>query len=138
MSMNSAAYDALAKAPLFSDLAPEELKQLAGLFKERRLAKGKVVIREGQSGDAFFVIKSGRVMVTLGGEELGTLSTGDCFGEIALFDQGTRTATVTASDDLVCYGLPFADFRAFVESNGAIGWKLLHRMTRLFRDARSH
>ena len=64
------------------------------------------------------------------------MKAGDCFGEIALIDEGTRTATITATSDLVCYGLTYWDFRPLVEANGVIGWKLLQRMAKLLRAAR--
>jgi CRP/FNR family cyclic AMP-dependent transcriptional regulator len=60
----------------------------------------------------------------------------DFFGEIAIIDEGTRMATVTAASDLVCYGRSYGDFRPLVESNGVIGWKLLQRMARMLRAAR--
>jgi hypothetical protein len=45
-------------------------------------------------------------------------------------------ATITASSELVCYGVTFWDFRPLVESNGVIGWKLLQRMAKMYREAR--
>ena len=54
----------------------------------------------------------------------------------ALIDKGTRMATITASSDLVCYGVTYWDFRPLVEMNGVIGWKLLERMARMLRENR--
>jgi CRP/FNR family transcriptional regulator, cyclic AMP receptor protein len=136
MPSEFAAYDALKKAPLFSDLTEDELHQIAKLFRERQFPQGKVIVREGQSGEVFFVIKSGTAVVSARGEEQAMLSVGDYFGEIALFDDGLRTATITASDELVCYALPHPEFRKLVENDGVIGWKLLHRLTRIIRDLR--
>jgi CRP-like cAMP-binding protein len=64
-------------------------------------------------------------VVTLGGERRGVLRAGDHFGEIALIDEGVRSATITAASDLVCLGLTLWEFRPLVEQNGTIGWKLL-------------
>ena len=60
---------------------------------------------------------------------------GDYFGEIALIDEGQRLATITATSDLVCYGLTFWEFRPLVHANGAIGWKLLQSMAKMLRAA---
>ena len=136
MPVSMAAYDALKTAPLFADLSEEELRQIANLFVERQFPDGKVILREGQGGDAFFIIKSGSAMVTIDDEEHGALTSGDYFGEIALFDEGTRTATISAVGELSCYTLSNSDFRTLVEQNGVIGWKLLQRLTRIIRDTR--
>ena len=56
-------------------------------------------------------------------------------GEIALIDGGPRSATVTATTDLVCYGLTFWEFRPLVEGNGTIGWKILQALAKRLRAA---
>ena len=127
---------ALQRVPLFAELTDDEAGQMARLFKVRRFRAGETVIQEGSGGAAFFVIDSGEAHVFVHNEQRKTLGAGDYFGEIALIDEGTRSASITAATDLVCYGVTFWDFRPLVESNGAIGWKLLQSMTRLFREAR--
>ena len=134
--MAGASVEALERVPLFADLSPGELQQIARLFKKRRFSEGETVIQEGSGGAAFFVIDSGEAKVVVGGEETVTLKPGDYFGEIALIDEGTRSATITASSELVCYGLTFWDFRPLVEENGVIGWKLLQSLAKMYRDAR--
>ena len=134
--MNTIASDALKSASLFGDLSEGEVAQIASLFKVRNFSKGDIVVKEGLGGAAFFVIRSGEALVTIGGEPRATLTSGEFFGEIALFDEGTRTATITAATDLNCYGLTYWDFRPLVEENGVIGWKLLQRMAEMLRDTR--
>jgi CRP/FNR family transcriptional regulator, cyclic AMP receptor protein len=133
--MAGAPIEAVRRVPLFAELDHHELDQVARLFKERRFAEGETVIREASGGAAFFLIDSGTATVTIGGEERVTLRPGDYFGEIALIDEGTRTATVTAVTDLVCYGLTLWEFRPLVEGNGPIGWKLLQSMAKKLRAA---
>ena len=134
--MRGVPVDALQRVPLFADLTKHEVQQIARLFKERRFSKGETVVQEGSGGAAFFVIESGEATVFIGGKERTTLKPGDFFGEIALIYEGTRMATITASSDIVCYGLTFWDFRPLVEANGVIGWKLLQAMAKMYRDAR--
>jgi CRP-like cAMP-binding protein len=128
--------EALHRVPLFADLSKHEVRQIASLFKERRFSEGETVVRQGSGGAAFFVIDSGEATVFVGGEEYTTLKPGDYFGEIALIDEGTRMATITAVSDLLCYGLTYWDFRPLVEKNGVIGWKLLQSMAKMYRAAR--
>lgn len=126
----------LHRVPLFADLSKPEVGQIARLFKERRFVEGETVIKEGSGGAAFFVIQSGEAVVSTRGKKLATLSSGDFFGEIALIDEGTRTATITATTELLCYGLTYWDFRPVVQANGRIGWKLLQRLAKMYRDVR--
>src|SRR5580765_3146112 len=126
--MRGAPIRVLQRVPLFADLSKQEVQQIALLFKERRFAEGETVVKEGSGGAAFFVIESGEAAVFLGGKKHATLKADDYFGEIALIDEGPRMATITATSELVCYGVTFWDFRPLVESNGVIGWKLLQRM----------
>jgi CRP/FNR family transcriptional regulator, cyclic AMP receptor protein len=93
------------------------------------------VIKEGSGGAAFYVIESGEATVMIGGERRGMLKAGDYFGEIALIDEGARTATVTAASDLVCRGLTLWEFRPLVQQNGALGWKLMQTLARELRSA---
>jgi CRP-like cAMP-binding protein len=134
--MTGAPIDALQRVPLFADLNRNEVKRIAAVFRQRHFAAGETVIQQGSGGAAFYVIDSGEARVFVGGEERATLKAGDYFGELALIDEGTRTATITASSELVCYGVTFWDFRPLVESNGVIGWKLLQSLVRMYRAAR--
>ena len=135
MPVRGAPVNTLQRVPIFTDLSKREVQQIARLFKVRRFAEGETVIQEGSGGAAFFVIESGEAKVSIHGKEHSTLKPGDYFGEIALIDLGTRMATITASSELVCYGLTYWDFRPLVEANGVIGWKLLQRMAQMLREA---
>ena len=125
----------LKRVPLFSDLEPRELERIADSFKERRYGAGETIASEGKSGAGFFVIAEGTASVTVGGEQRATLGAGDYFGEIALIDEGARTATLTAETDMVCYGMTFWEFRPIVESDARIAWKLLQALARKLRAA---
>ena len=127
--------DALKPVPLFAELDDGEREQIARLFKERRFSRGETVIREGSGGAAFFLIDSGEATVLVGGEERATLGAGDWFGEIALIDEGPRSATVMATTDLVCQGVTIWDFRPLVEGNGVLAWKMLQAMVKRLRTA---
>jgi pyruvate,water dikinase len=127
--------ETLELVPLFADLDRKEIRQIAALLKERRFAAGETVVMEGSGGAAFFLIDSGEATVSIHGAEQATLKRGDYFGEIALIDEGPRAATITASSELVCYGLTFWEFRPLVQENGTIGWKLLQSMAKKLRAA---
>jgi pyruvate,water dikinase len=121
--------------PLFANMSPRDVERIASLFKERRFAPGETVTKEGSGGAAFFVIESGEAVVTVGGRERATLTEGDYFGEIALIDEGARTATITASSELVCHGLTYWEFRPLVQHNATIAWNLLQTLAKRLRTA---
>jgi CRP-like cAMP-binding protein len=125
----------LQKIPLFAGLKPKEVQQLSNSFKERVFEPGETVAAEGEAVNRFFVIESGEAVVDVGGEERGRLGPGDYFGDIAMIDLGSRTATITAEGELRCYSLTFWDFRPLVESDARIAWPLLQAMAKRLREA---
>ena len=133
--MAGAPLDAIRRVPVFAELDDAELEQVARLFKQRTFAPGETVAREGSGGAAFYLIESGTATVTVLGRERPALGPGDYFGEIALIDEGARSATITATDELVCYGLTYWDFRPLLLENAAICWKLLQFMVKRLRAA---
>jgi CRP-like cAMP-binding protein len=93
---------------------------------------------EGATGTGFFIVVEGNATVSVSGEQRATLGPGDSFGEIALIDEGTRSATITAATDLRCYGLTAWEFRPFVEEHPQVAWPLLKQMARRLREAQAH
>jgi CRP/FNR family transcriptional regulator, cyclic AMP receptor protein len=127
----------LQRVPLFADFERGDLQRLARTFKERTFDAGTTVADEGRTGAGFFVIESGEATVSVHGSERGKLGPGDYFGEIALIDEGGRSATVTADSELRCYGLTSWEFRPLVEGNASIAWKLLETMAKRLRAAQN-
>src|SRR5687767_2361598 len=87
--------------PIFSELKDEDIARLAEVSVRRRYPKDTVVFFEKDEADTFFVIDSGRIKVTILGDDgreiiLSILSPGDFFGEIALLDDEPRSATAIA------------------------------------------
>lgn len=108
----------LANTPLFAQLRREELRRLASLSNLETQGETHLVFRRGDPGNEMYVIVSGGVKVSIAlqsGKELvlGNLGPGESFGEIALFDPGKRTASVTttaSSSFLVIYRPTFLPF----------------------------
>jgi CRP/FNR family cyclic AMP-dependent transcriptional regulator len=133
----SAPIETLRNVPLFVELDERELEQLARQMHERRFPEGADVTSEGAGGAGFFVIAEGNADVAVGGEHRASIGPGDFFGEIALIDTGVRSASITATTELLCYGLTPWEFRPFVEENPKVAWALLQTLAGRLRDAQS-
>jgi hypothetical protein len=127
--------EVIERVPLFANMSPRDVEGIAALFKKRRFAPGETVTKEGAGGAAFFVIESGEATVSVGGRPRATLTSGDYFGEIALIDEGARSATITADSELVCFGLTYWEFRPLVQQNATIAWNLLQTLAKRLRTA---
>lgn len=108
----------LRRSPLFEMLTEAELEVLGELSRPRRFEAGEVVFREGDLGDALFVLAQGEVDVTTrgpGGEErvIATLGPPAAFGEMSLVDREVRSATVRARTECHALQLGAENFTAF-------------------------
>jgi CRP-like cAMP-binding protein len=131
----AASEDLIRQVPLFADLDKRELQGLASTMKERSFDPGDTVATEGSTGIGFFIIDEGEATVSVHGEDVNTLKHGDYFGEVALIDDGARTATITAKTPLKCFGITSWEFRPLVEQNASLAWKMLQTMAKRLRDA---
>jgi CRP/FNR family transcriptional regulator len=120
----SAPIELLKQAKLFENVDKKALESIAQSFKERTFNAGDVIAVEGKSGIGFFVIESGTAKATHGSHELGTLGPGSSFGEVALIDEGPRSASITAETELHCWGLSAWEFRPLAETNATVAWNL--------------
>lgn len=121
--------------PLFAGLSGRDLERLARSFKQSTFSAGDTIAKEGEGGVGFFVISEGTVTYTVRGEAKGSGGPGGYFGEIALIDDGARSATVTAATDVTAYGLTSWDFRPVVEENATVAWHLLLALAKRLREA---
>jgi len=97
--------------PIFAPLPPPTLEQLAESLEEVRVTAGEEVVRQGEPGDRFYLVKEGTLEVSVDHKPVQTLGSGEAFGEIALLRDVPRTATVKARSDAVLYAL---DRNAFI------------------------
>ena len=90
--------EALAAVPLFGIIGRQQIEELAGFFVELSYQSGDTVCREGEQGDALFVVLSGELDVLGGdGRVINRLGPGEVLGEMSLLHGGTRAATVTVA-----------------------------------------
>jgi CRP-like cAMP-binding protein len=120
----SAPTDLLRQVRLFQGVEPKALETIARSFKERTFAAGDHITEEGSQGIGFFVVESGIAKAMHGDIEIATLGPGASFGEVALVDEGTRSATVVAESELKCWGLSSWEFRPLAETNPTVAWNL--------------
>ena len=114
----------LKKASPFARVPADVIHRVAQQLVSIPVKAGDVVVREGEEGDRFYVIRSGVFSVTEKDREVAKLSSGDVFGEIALLTGGPRIATVTAIDAGEVLALSKADFDTVVKQQATFGRQL--------------
>ena len=90
--------DVLRRIPLFEGLSYKDTLELLSISRSLKVAPGQAIITEGEAGGEFFTIVRGRVQVTKIGQPIAELRSGGYFGEMVLFDNSARSATVTATE----------------------------------------
>jgi len=129
--------DRLRRVPLFAACTDKQLQFIAGRVDELDLPAGMVLCREGQSGGDFFVLLSGTAEVSVDGKSIKELGEGEFFGEIALLDNGPRTATVTVTQPARALVLGPSQFRDVLHQNAEIAVSMLYSVVQRLR-AGSH
>src|SRR3989442_14854915 len=127
--------ETLSRVPLFAGVRRKELKRLVERMSERTFAEGEVAVEEGRGGAGFWLIQDGDATVSIGGEIIRTPGPGEYFGEIALLDDGPRTATVTARTHMRCLGVAGWEFRPFVLEHPDIALTILQTPAPRLRQA---
>ena len=112
------AFRLLSGVPMFRPLQLTTLETLAGRMTAHRAKAGSDVIRQGEPGDTFYIVVSGRLAALIDGTVVGELGPADSFGEIALLRATERTATVRAIEDSDLVTLAREPFLAAVSSTG--------------------
>lgn len=131
--------DLLARVPLFSELSARELEEVARVAVPRSFPKGVRVFHEGDTSDACYIVREGDLRVTREHSDgraiaLATLARGDIFGELAMLDGGSRSASVETLSDCQLLALPAGDVRRVIAGHGDIAAKLIFALTRRLRE----
>jgi MFS family permease len=100
----------LRSLPLFAPLSAPVKEHLASRLVPVDVAVGTKIVRQGDPGDRFYIVRDGEVAVSKDGRPVASLGQGDFFGEIALLRDVPRTATVTTRTSVRLYALERDDF----------------------------
>jgi CRP-like cAMP-binding protein len=130
----------LEAVPAFRELGREELEAVAAVAMPRRFAAGEVVFREGDDSDTCYIVRDGHARALrehAGGRQitLATFGPGDIFGELAMFDDELRSATVEAIDDVETLAILGNDMRRLMHEHADIAVKLAVALSRRLRAA---
>lgn len=132
--------------PILQDLNEEELRKILSIARRVQYPKGKIILKEGDTGESMFIIEEGMVEISktlvmkLGREDyqdrdkiLTKLSAEDhaIFGEVALFEQNKRTATVTALTDCRLLEISKPEFLRLADESPRMGYKITRNIAQL-------
>jgi signal transduction histidine kinase len=124
----------LKRIQLFSDLHKPALKKIADLLEDMEYQKGHYVFKKGDEGDAVFIITEGSVSVKDEDLVLSTLKEGEVFGEYALIDNKSRSASIYAEETLRILRLDRTSFSRLLTENKEIQNSLLHLFVNRLRE----
>jgi len=110
----------LTNASLFAETPENVLASIAPIMKEESYRAGDVIFQKGDLGTALYVIDAGEVSILDGETQLAAFGRGDFFGELALLDAETRSATAEATTDLRLLRLDQDDFFDLMEERGEV------------------
>lgn len=127
--------DALSQVYLFRELTPVEMDTLISIAQEKKVKKDEMIFKEGDVGDAFYLIVSGSVRIStivpgVGEEALAVLKEGEYFGEMALIDDAPRSASAIANDDVILLLIGKKQFRKLLAQETGMAYKLLWVFTK--------
>jgi CRP-like cAMP-binding protein len=129
----SISIDLLKRVPLFAKLGTEELAQIARICTEETAAPNELIIEQNTTGTEMYIIAEGSMDVFISGlnnsRSLVVLGKGQVIGEMALIDQGYRSASVrTTNEDVVLYRVESEDFYELCEQNNHIGYIVMRNL----------
>ena len=129
----------LHRVPLFSALAVEDLAQVAEVALPRRFGSGEVVFREGDASDTCYIIRQGHARAVREHPDgrsitLAQFGPGDMFGELAMFDDERRSATVETLEQTEALAILGPDMRRLLREHAEIAVKLLGALGRRLRQ----
>ena len=117
--------------PLFAELTPATLANVADSMTQIEFPAGSIIVRQGDRGDLFYVIGDGRVEVVdeTSNRRMAELAAGNYFGEIALLQDRPRTATVRAVEDTLCYSLSKDKFQETINNSASFNEELRNALS---------
>ena len=122
----------LLDAPMFRDLNAAELSTVVHIMQVEQHEKGHHIFREGDAGDAWFLVYQGSVEVMKASKgvarQVAVLDAGSCFGEMAILDGFARSASVVARDDVTAFKFPRTEFNDLLAVGNLASYKLVHQM----------
>jgi len=128
----------LARVPLFRGLEKRQLERLAGRFVPRKYAAGQAIVTQDKGGEGIFIIVSGQaeaIRERADGTKVvvNTFGPTDFFGELALLDDGLRTASVVATEATQCLALTRWDFHGVIRGDVDMAIVILQEMAKRLR-----
>lgn len=134
MTAHDAVRDRLAELTPFRSCTKREIGMIASLATQIDVPSGRVLTEAGQTGNEFAFIVSGTATVTHAGTEVAVLSAGDHYGEMALLDDGPRTATITATTPMTLAVVGRRDFDELVERVPAVARSIMVGLAKRVRE----
>jgi CRP/FNR family transcriptional regulator, cyclic AMP receptor protein len=126
--------DVLARVPMFADFSKKHLSRLAADTDELIFEPGQIIVREGDVGEALFVVLEGQGKVVRRKRKVGEVLPGDFFGELSAIDGGPRTASIVAVTPMRLLRLFRRTLTSLMEEEPQVVMKLLDGIIRRLHE----
>ena len=128
------------RVPLFTDLSPTDLKQLAGIAEETVFPDGELIAEQGEAGDELFVIVSGEILVSASSDggpevELARRKTGEYVGEMSIINRAPRVASLTAIGDVRVLIIDQKSFEELMRERPEVSLGIIRMLSERIKEA---
>jgi CRP/FNR family transcriptional regulator, cyclic AMP receptor protein len=121
------------RVPIFKELRDDFIVRLTSVMHELSFPANYTIFRQGEEGRSLYIVVSGRVKVHIGNKLLAEVEQGKYFGEMAVFDTQTRSATATTLEPCECLELTQEQLYDAIEETPEIAVNIIRELSRLIR-----
>jgi hypothetical protein len=130
----------LRRVPLFADLSPDELKQVALVTSELSFSQSEILARQGEAGDEMYVILEGEIEVSVEGtagkrEVLARRGPGEVVGEMSIISREPRMASLIAASDLRILRIAQKEFEGILRERPQTGLAVMRVLIKRLKEA---
>jgi CRP-like cAMP-binding protein len=121
------------RVPIFNELRDDFVVRLASVMNELSYPVNHTIFKQGEEGRSLYIIVSGKVKIHIGEKKLAEAERGNSFGEMAVFDAQTRSASITTLEPCECLELTQEQLYDAIDETPEIAINIIRQLSRTIR-----